>query len=127
MKKQIKISVNGTSYPMHFGYGANRRLGSYLGIDSYDGTVQKVIDVINQMSTQEKDGGKLPFETMDAIGYMVVSAIPKDAELEMEDVVDVLFQDMELIKKIFDAWADAMPRTKVVPNEKKTTAKTRKN
>lgn len=120
--KNVKITVKGKQVPLSFGYGSQKRLGDFLGQDTYDGTAQKVAAAIQALADQEKENGKLPFDILDTLGFMILAAAGNDADFEMDDAVDAIFQDMEKVKDVVEAWADSMPKPKkgAEPQKKRT-------
>ena len=110
--KNVKLTIKGKEVPLSFGYGSQKRLGDFLGEDTYDGTAQKVAAAIQGLADQEKEGGKLSFDILDTLGYMILAAAGNDAEFEMDDAVDAVFKDMEKVKDVVEAWADSMPKPK---------------
>lgn len=118
--KKVTIKVKGTTHDLKFGYASMRKLGDLLAIDTYDGTAQKIATVIESLAAQEKKGGQLPFEVLDVLGQMVVSAVSSDdVDFNKDDVVDVIFEDMAIIKPIVEAWAASMPKPKPEPAPQK--------
>lgn len=122
MKTTIKIK--GKDVPLNFGYASQRRLGDFLGEDTYDGTAKKVAEALMGLADQEKEGGSLPFEVLDTLGFMILSAAGEDPGFTKDDAVDSMFDDMESMKVFVEAWADSMPKPKKGPTgQKKTTAR----
>lgn len=122
MKTTIKIK--GKNVPLHFGYASQRRLGAFLGEDTYDGTAKKVADALMGLADQERSGGSLPFEVLDTLGFMVLSAAGEDPGFTKDDAVDSMFEDMDGMKVFVEAWAESMPKAKNDAGvQKKTTAR----
>lgn len=118
MAKELYIDIDGTHYPMKFGWGACQYLGEYLGESTYDGTVQKVGHVVQTFADQEKNGGALPFDAMNTLAYMMMSGIRnhlpmgEKLQLELDQVVGVLIQDVDSLADKVSAFMDALPRPK---------------
>jgi len=122
--KNVKMTIKGKQVPLSFGYGSQKRLGDFLGEDTYDGTAQKISSIINSLADKEKEGGKLSFDILDTLGYMVLAAAGNGAGFEMEDAVDAILNDMDKVKEIVEAWADDIPVSKNEnSSQKKRTAK----
>jgi len=118
------MTIKGKQVPLSFGYGSQKRLGDFLGEDTYDGTAQKISSIINSLADKEKEGGKLSFDILDTLGYMVLAAAGNGAGFEMEDAVDAILNDMDKVKEIVEAWADDIPVSKNEnSSQKKRTAK----
>lgn len=131
MKKATKIIIKNRSYTLKFGYGSTRLLGDFLGEDSFDGTADRVGKAVASLANQEKKGGVLSFETLDTLGYLILSGIQdheyvskEDEPLTKNDCVDFIFENMEGLKSILEAYAESMPKPKAKPVQKKTRAQT---
>lgn len=124
MKTTIKIK--GKNVPLNFGYASQKRLGGFLGIDTYDGTAKKVAEALLGLADQEKKGGSLPFDVLDTLGFMILSAAGEDPKFTKDDAVDSMFDDMEKMKVFVQAWADSMPKAKNAPVQQKKTGAQKK-
>ena len=123
MKKKVSIKIEGKSYPIKFGYDAMEELGNYLGINSYDGTAAKIQVAVTSLAKNEKEGGSLPFETLNTIGYLVLSGITIENELSKGDIVDSLLNDIDVMKPIMEEFVNSIPKPKkaAAGQQKKTT------
>nr|WP_299385586.1 hypothetical protein [Allomuricauda sp.] len=124
MGRPVKIDINGTSYILSFGYRATRLLGSYLGEESFDGTIARIMNTMTSLGELEESGdiesGKLPFEMLDTLGFLVLSTLPAGSDAELDDCVDFVLKNMEKFSEIMAAWVESMPLAK---QQKKTGTK----
>ncbi|AGO49134.1 hypothetical protein Phi39:1_gp19 [Cellulophaga phage phi39:1] len=115
MKQQTTINLNGTMYPIKFGYGAIKILAEYLGTDSYDETVREVFDTLKVLSDAEESGNLPPFSISDKLGYITKASLkfcdPQN-DFDLDDVCQAYLSDPELLKIVFEEFVKAMPRPK---------------
>jgi hypothetical protein len=141
------IEVNGTVYPIRFGYGAIKKMGRLFEKDSYDDVVAEINKVIVYFASleerlkaeQQKDaealsyeGVKMPFDVLDILGGIFQAGIMyanEDEAPELGNIVDAILSDpktaqaplMELIEKLPKA---KMPEKKTPkPKQGKAPAK----
>lgn len=126
--KQITVTILNNVYPVKFGYGAIRTLGTMWGLNGFTEVVEKVGGLV------PKDGDTaemLKFDSLEALADVVWAGVlnaakPDDAMVfERGDVVDAFFQDMNILKEVFELFMASMPQQKqpVEPPKKKRTAK----
>lgn len=120
---KLSLKIGAKAYPLQFGYASMRRLGELLSIETYDGTAQKIAKVFEALAKQEKEGEMLPFEVLDVLGAMLLSAIDGDDVPKHAELVDVALTSPEKLGPIMMAWADSMPKPKktAAPQKKRTT------
>ncbi len=111
-----KITINNTSYPIKFGYGAIRILGIYLKQASYDETVKEVNRMLEILATAEKEGKQIPFDISDGLGYVVKAGLefanPDAEDFDVDELCQAYLLDLEILKTTFEAFMDAMPKPK---------------
>lgn len=109
------IEINGTSYPIKYGYGAIRALGVYLNTPGYDTTIEKVNQLLQQLANAEKDGVSILFEVTDALGYLLLAGLDNadpDNDFEHTDLCDVVLLNPEILKTVFETFMASMPKPK---------------
>ncbi|WP_435624473.1 hypothetical protein [Flagellimonas sp.] len=117
MDKALNIELNGTPYPLEFGYGSVKLLGKYLNDDTYDGTVAIIQQLLSGLSDKEQKGKKLSFKMLDCLGYLVISGIENadpdlDHGVKPKHIVDLLFSEPEMLIPVVEAFVDQMPKPK---------------
>jgi len=119
------INIDGTEYPIRFGYGAIRMLGATLNAPGYDTTVKRVIDILKQLTLAEKEGQGIPFEVTDTLGYLLLAGLDNAAENDFEHTAlcDFVLKNPESLKKVFELFMEAMPKARP---EKKSLPKKRR-
>lgn len=120
----INIEINGTPYPVKYGYGAIKILGRYLQTDGYDVTVKEVSALLATLAAAEKSGGGIPFSVTDALGYLLKAGLEyadPDNDLPLDDVTEFVLQNPDTLKPVFELFSESMPKPKAP--EKKTRAK----
>lgn len=109
------IEINGRPHPIKFGYGAIRALGAYLNTPGYDTTIVKVNELLQRLTTAEKDGEGIPFEITDALGYLLLAGLDHadpDNGFGHDEVCDIVLLNPELLKPVFEVFMASMPKAK---------------
>lgn len=109
------IEINGSQYPIKFGYGAIRALGVYLNTPGYDTTIVKVNELLQQLVAAEKEGVNISFEVTDALGYLLLAGMDNadpDNEFEHTDLCDIILLNPELLQPVFEVFMASMPKPK---------------
>lgn len=120
MDNRLTIAIKGKTVELEFNYGQTARLGGYLGVDTYDGTIAEVVkaaSVLGQMAEGKKGG--VPFTVLNALGYLALSAMVGEPELDKNDFVDVILKEPKEFARISEAWLASLP-VLVEEKEKKT-------
>lgn len=124
--KKVTIKVNGVPYPVKFGYGAIRLLGSIWKLNGFVEVVEKVGSLVPSGKGKNFD---LSFENLDCIGDIIWAGITNasnnEVDVQREEAVDAFFQDMESLATVFELFMESMPSQKepVEPPKKKRTPK----
>jgi len=120
-----QIKIEGTVYPLKFGYGAIKRLGLMWGVEF--GEVFERFNVA--FAGMEKE---LKFEYVDIIGEMILAGILNandTADVNSDDIVnDIVFGErVDEITNVAKLFFDSMPKDlKQTQPAKKKAAKTSK-
>ena len=118
------IQIDGTDYPIKFGYGAIRNLGLWLNASGYDETIKKVNEILQKLTVAEKEGTGIPFEVTDTLGYLLLAGLDNAGENDFEHtlLVDFVLSNPDSLTKVFELFMAAMPKAKP---EKKSPPKKR--
>lgn len=127
----LKIKIGENFYQVKYGYGALKLLGSMWKLPGFTEVAEKVAGLI------PKDGDTaeiLKFENLDLMADIIwagISNADTDGKVDYIDsdvIVDAIFQDMEILKDVFELFMASMPKAKqpVEPPKKKRTAPVKK-
>lgn len=106
----LKINIKGTTYPIHFGYGAFRFLGNLWKLDGTGAVMQKLAKLENIAPTG------LTFEQEDIVADVVWAGIhcaDKEGVIELperEDIQHSILFDAETLQAIFAELVNAFPK-----------------
>lgn len=123
MKKLLEIKIDGTSYQMKFGYGAVRALGGYIGVETYDGTLKRVTELLQGLSDQENGNGLLSFDMLETLAYLIIGGIDcarqnEGHALNVDDVIDHVLNNLPELVPVVDAFVASMPKPEEKPKKK---------
>lgn len=104
-----QIKIEGTVYPLKFGYGALKRLGIMWGEESMDGIFSRFTNAFKELEKDPK------FEHIDVIGQMTLAGIlnaDPSVDLDSDAIVqDIMFNNnfekMQIVSQLF---VDSMPK-----------------
>lgn len=127
--KQITINIDGKKYPVKYGYGAIRLLGDMWGLKGYAEVVEKVGGLVPE---GDDTAVMLKFENLELLADVILAGISnaenwdRHNEIERDTVINAFFDDMDMLKDVFELFMASMPRAKepVEPPKKKRIAKT---
>ena len=106
MKRSIEIQ--GTEYPIEFGFGAFRILGALWKL-KFNGVIQKISEDFSSA------GDDPSFEQFETIGQMVWAAM-QNAGIDDPPKVDKIMDDImfapEKLETVMSAFAEKMPQEK---------------
>jgi hypothetical protein len=124
MKNTIKI--DGKEYPIKFGYGAIKILGTYLETNGFDSTVLTVTDILQRLTDSEAQKVGIPFEVTDTLGYLVLCGLENadsNFDLDHAEICDFVLMNADILPDIFELFRLAMPQPKAQKKSprKKTT------
>ncbi len=101
------LTIEKKKYKLKFGYGCLRRICEgygYQKISGFDSLIKKL-----KLDTMEDPN----FEQLDFVGNLVLAAIHNvddSVDLPIEDVVDVLFCNMDKVTEVFAEFQKSLPR-----------------
>jgi len=108
------IEIQGTTYPMKFGYGAFRLLGEKWNCKGIQGVATK-------FQKEFKSAGKeVSFDQADMLGDMVLSGIECGGNIDLpdrDDVVNDLLFNSEKIEEVMTAFSESFAQGKPQPRK----------
>ena len=101
------INIEGTTYPIKFGYGAFRIMGKKWGCAGINQTMQR-------LSVLDKMGEELTFEQEDVISDMILAGIefadPEVKPPHQNQIMDALLKDMGVLTAVTNDLVNSLPQ-----------------
>lgn len=114
-----KIKIDGTEYPIKFGYGAFKLLGYKWNCKGVQGVAQKFQEVFPENGSED-----LEFEQGDKLGDLALAGMETAGVEDLpnrDDLVnELMFVNPSLIEVIMNAFAESFPKSGNPQPRKKT-------
>lgn len=109
-----KITLDGTEYPIHFGYGAIRYLGRIWNLNG----PQEVFERFGKLFDGKEAAGS--FDQMEAMGWLIIAGISNADQdpPELNAVVDQVMKDPTLMEVVMTEFQRSLPQGNPQPTPK---------
>ncbi len=122
--KKIEIKIGTETYPVKFGFGAFQVMGAEWSLTGIDDVINKVATLV---PTEGAEVAIMKFEVLNDIATVVSAGILNAGGgiVENSDIVDAMFDDMNILKQVFELFLASIPKPKesVKPDARKAVGK----
>ena len=100
------ITIEGKDYPIKFGYGAFRQLGSFWDIEGIQGVIKMFEKTFSNMGDDPK------FDALEKIGDVVNAGVINagGSYMNVDDILnELVFKDSGKLQIVLDAFMSSLP------------------